>query len=221
MDTTSVEGAFAISPHIQGTFGWSSTTMTYTPTEPLPDDTDFSVKIGGDAHDAGGMHLDCGSYTWLFSTADLPVERREIGTGTNEFWTVYPESHPSAGESVTHPDWAITALGQGVTLIFGHSEGCYPCTQQNEICQSVRASYPSLQFLDLLAGSDEPQASQAFAAYDPNGGVNYVPLTVVITKALDGYGNEVIVWHSWEGVVDLVTLTSWIQDSLSFYDECD
>ena len=220
MDMASVEAAFAISPYVQGAFAWSFTTMTYIPTEPLPDDTDFIVTIGGDARDVDGMPLDCGSYAWSFSTSELPEERREIGTGAHDFWTAYPESHPSAGEPVTHPDWATSALGQGVALVFGHSEGCYPCTQQKDICESVYASYPGLQYFDLLAGTDEPQSSQAFAAYDPNGGVNYVPLTVIITKALDGYGNEVVAWHSWEGVVDLVTLTSWIQDAQSFYNEC-
>ena len=220
MDVASVEAAFDISPDIQGTFTWSRTTMTYTPAQPLPDDTYFTVTIGSDARDVDGSPLDCGSFTWSFSTADIPVVRREIGMGAGDFWTVYPDSHPSAGSPVTHPDWAVTALGQGAVLIFGHSEGCYPCTQQNEICESVYASHPSLQYLDLLSGTDEPQSSQAFAAYDPNGGVNYVPLTVIVTRALDDYGEEVIAWHSWEGVVDLVTLTSWIEDAESFYDEC-
>jgi hypothetical protein len=219
MDTASVQSAFVISPNVQGVFAWSRTTMTYTPSQPLPDDTHFTVTIGRDARDATGAPLDCGSYTWSFSTANLPTVRREIGMGTDDFWISYPATHPSAGEEVTHPDWATSALGEGVTLVFGHSEGCYPCTQQKEICESVYASHPGLQYFDLLSGTDEPSSSQAFAAYDPNGGVNYVPLTVVITKALDGLGDEVIAWHSWEGVVDLVTLTSWIQDAQSFYNE--
>ena len=44
--------------------------------------------------------------------------------------------------------------------------------------------------------------------------------TVVVTKAQDDLGNTVVAWHSWEGVVDQVTLTSWIQDAQSYYDEC-
>jgi hypothetical protein len=220
MDTASVESSFVISPVVQGTFAWSRTTMTYSPTQALPDDAHFTVTIGEDARDATGAPLDCGSYTWPFSTADLPTVRRDIGTGADDFWTVYPAAHPSAGQTVTNPDWVIAALGQGIALIFDHSEGCYPCIQQTEICESVDASNPELQYFDLLAGTDEPSSSQAFAAYDPNGGVHYVPLTIVVTKAVDGIGNEVIAWHSWEGVVDLVTLASWIQDAQSFYDEC-
>ena len=171
------------------------------------------MTIGASARDATGAPLDCGSYTWSFSTADLPTVRRDIGTGAGDFWTVYPDAHPSSGEDVAHPDWVISSLEQGVVLILDHSEGCYPCIQQTQICESVYASHPELQYFDLLSGTDEPSASQAFAAYDPNGGVHYVPLTIVVTKAQDDLGNTVVAWHSWEGVVDLVTLTSWIQDA--------
>ena len=220
MDTASVESSFTITPTIQGTFFWSRTTMTFSPTHTLQDDAHFTVTIGEGARDVSGEPLDCGSYTWSFSTAELPTVRRDIGTGVDEFWIVYPAAHPSDGQAVTHPDWVTAALELGVALIFDHSEGCYPCIQQTEICESVDASHPDLQYFDLLAGTDEPPSSQAFAAYDPNGGVHYVPLTVVVTRALDGFGNEVVAWHSWEGVVDLVTLTSWIEDAQSFYDEC-
>jgi hypothetical protein len=219
MDVASVESSFAVSPPVQGTFTWSGYTMTFRPTDALPDDSYLTVTIGDGARDATGAPLDCGSYTWSFSTADLPTVRRDIGTGAGDFWKVYPDIHPSSGEDVTHPDWVVSALEQGVVLILDHSEGCYPCIQQIQICESVYASYPELQYFDLSSGTDEPAASQAFAAYDPNGGVHYVPLTIVVTKAQDDLGNPVIAWHSWEGVVDLVTLTSWIQDAQSYYDE--
>ena len=219
MDVTSVESAFAISPSVPGAFRWASYTMTFAPTDALPDDSYFTVTIGAAARDAAGLPLDCGTYSWSFSTADLPTVRREIGTGAGDFWTVYPAGHPLSGQTVTHPDWVIAALNQNVVLILDHSEGCYPCIQQAGICESVHATYPELQYFDLLSGTDEPSASQAFAAYDPNGGVHYVPLTIVVTKAQDESGDPVIAWHSWEGVVDLTTLTSWVQDAKSYYDE--
>lgn len=219
MDAESAESAFAISPSLEGTFTWSGYTMMFMPAQELEDDAYFTVTIGASAVDVTGAHLDCGSYTWSFSTADLPTVRRGIGTGAGDFWSVYPESHPSSGAEVAHPDWVVSALEQGVVLILDHSEGCYPCIQQTGICESVYASHPELQYFDLSSGTDEPYASEAFSAYDPNGGVHYVPLTIVVTRAEDGLGNAVLVWHSWEGVVDLVTLTSWIQDAQSYYDE--
>lgn len=220
MDTASVEASFSVLPSVQGAFGWSRTSLRFTPTQTLPDDTLFTVTIGGSARDAAGAPLDCGSYMWSFSTANLPTSRRDIGAGGDDFWTVYPPGHPSAGETVSHPDWVTAALEQGSELIFDHSEGCYPCIQQTDICESAYASNPGLQYLDLLAGTDEPHSSQAFTVYDPNGGIHYVPLTILVTKADDGLGNEIVIWHSWEGVVDLVTLNSWIGDAQSYHDEC-
>ncbi|GEM_PF-1190111 len=219
MDVASVESAFTVSPSVQGTFSWSGYTMTFNPAQDLPDDAYYTVTIGDAARDAAGAPLDCGSYTWSFSTADLPTVRRDIGTGTGDFWTVYPTTHPSSGQPVAHPDWVITALEQGVVMILDHSEGCYPCVQQTGICESVYASYPELQYFDTLSGTDEPDASEAFAAYDPSGDIHYVPLTIIVTKAVDSFGNEVVAWHSWEGVVDVVTLTSWVQDAQSYYDD--
>lgn len=219
MDKASVESSFSITPSVTGTFSWSGYTMTYDPAQALPDDAYYSVTIGSSARDASGEPLDCGSYTWSFSTADLPTVRRAIGTGAGDFWTVYPTTHPSSGQTVSHPDWVISALEQGVVMILDHSEGCYPCVQQTAICESVYATYPELRYFDLSSGTDEPDSSEAFAAYDPNGGVHYVPLTIIVTKAMDGYGNEVVAWHSWEGVVDEVTLTSWVQDAQSYFDD--
>lgn len=220
MDVESVESAFSIAPHVTGTFSWSGHTMTFSPSSSLPVDSYFTVTIGSGAKDVSGEALDCGIYVWSFSTGELPTVRRSIGTGPGDFWTAYPTTHPSSGQDVSHPDWAVEALGQGAVLIFAHSEGCYPCVQQTDICQSVYASNPGLQYFDVLSGTDEPEASEAFDAYDPNGGIHYVPLTIVVTKALDGLGQEVIAWHSWEGVVDLTTLTSWVEDAQSYHDEC-
>lgn len=219
MDMPSVESSFSIYPSVQGTFSWSGYSMTFDPSQDLPDDAYYTVTIGSSARDATGEPLDCGSYTWSFSTADLPTVRRDLGVGAGDFWTVYPSTHPSAGLPVAHPDWVTAALEQGVVMILDHSEGCYPCVQQTAICESVYAANPELQYFDVLSGTDEPEASEAFAAYDPNGGVHYVPLTIIVTKAIDGSGNDVVAWHSWEGVVDEVTLTSWIQDAQSYYDD--
>ncbi len=219
MDQSSVESAFSISPSVQGTFSWSGYSMTFDPVQSLPDDAYYTATIGSSARDATGQPLDCGSYAWSFSTADLPTVRRDIGVGAGDFWTVYPTTHPSSGQPVVHPDWVLTALEQGVVMILDHSEGCYPCVQQTAICESVYASNPELRYFDLSSGTDEPEASEAFASYDPNDEIHYVPLTIIVTKALDGLGNEVVAWHSWEGVVDEITLASWVNDAQSYFDD--
>lgn len=219
MDKASVESSFSMAPSVQGTFSWAGYTMTFNPTQDFSDDAYYAVTIGSTARDATGEPLDCGSYSWSFSTADLPTTRRGIGTVAGDFWTAYPATHPSAGLPVSHPDWVSAALEHGVVMILAHSEGCYPCIQQTTICESVYSDRPELQYFDLSSGTDEPEASEAFAAYDPNDAAHYVPLTVIVTRALDGLGNEIVAWHSWEGVVDEVTLASWVQDAQSYYDD--
>ncbi|MGQ9587106.1 MAG: Ig-like domain-containing protein [Thermoplasmata archaeon] len=219
MDEPSVESSFQLIPHVAGSFSWQGIQMTFTPSGSLAEETYYTAYIGSGTRDRSGMPLDCGVYSWSFSTAAPPSTRREIGTGVDDFWVAYPSGHPSAGQPVQHPDWVLSALGQSVVMILDHSEGCAPCVRQTQICGAIFASNPDLQYFDLVSGIHEPSASQAFAAYDPNGAIHYVPLTIVVTKAEDELGNIVVAWHAWEGVVDQATLASWIQDAKSHYAE--
>ncbi len=218
MDRVSVESSFTIHPTVTGSFSWAGTTMTFTPSSPLLDQTYYTATVGSGARDADGSQLDCVVFTWSFFTGSLPTERRDVGTGPEDFWTVYPPSHPSSGGSVQHPQWVLSALESGVVLIFDHSEGCAPCITQGTICEAISSANPDIRYYDLLSGTDEPQASEAFAAYDPSGGIHYVPLTIVITWVQSPYGGVAVGWHSWEGVIDQTSLMSWIADAKSHYD---
>ncbi len=127
-----------------------------------------------------------------------------IGTGSQQFWTL----------DIQHPSWVIETLQDRPIMILTHSEGCAPCVTQTDICESIYPRYADdLAYYDLLSGTDEPEASQTFEAYDPNGPPNYIPLTTVLTVGPDG----TIIWHSWEGVVDANTLNIWIEDALDYH----
>jgi len=219
MDESSVESSFKILPQIGGSFSWNGIYMTFTPSGPLAAETSYTVYIGSGTRDMSGLPLDCGMYSWSFSTASPPATRRDVGTGADDFWITYPTSHPSSGGTVQHPDWVISALGSGVVMILDHSEGCAPCIQQGSICRSISSANPDITYIDLSSGTDEPDASEGFAAYDPNGGVHYVPLTIVVTKVQSPSGGTVIGWHAWEGVIDESSLQSWIADAKSHYSE--
>ena len=219
MDETSVESSFQILPQIGGSFSWNGIYMTYTPSGSLAAETHYTVCIGSGTRDRSGMPLDCGMYSWSFSTANPPATRRDVGTGADDFWITYPTSHPSSGGTVQHPDWVLSALDSGVVMILDHSEGCSPCIQQGSICRSISSANPDITYIDLSSGTDEPDASEGFAAYDPNGGVHYVPLTIVVTKVQSPSGGTVIGWHAWEGVIDESSLQSWIADAKSHYSE--
>jgi hypothetical protein len=206
MDKDSVESAFSISPYVPGTFSWSGRTVTFIPSGELAAGTSYTATIGAGALDKYGNGLDCGTYQWYFTTVGGTTTRREIGTGENEFWT----------GTITHPSWVTSDVQSKPLLILTHSEGCAPCITMTGILESIRSEYPTeLTYYDILSGVDEPEATETFNAYDPDGQEHYIPLTIVITKG----PNNSIIWHSWEGVIDEQTLTSWLDDAISYHQE--
>ncbi|MEM2891790.1 MAG: Ig-like domain-containing protein [Thermoplasmata archaeon] len=219
MDRPSVESSFSIQPYVAGSFFWVGTTMRFTPAASLLEQTYYSVTVGQGARDLEGLHLDCVVFTWTFFTGVPPTERRGVGTGPEDFWVVYPSMHPSSGGTVVHPQWVLSALETGVVMILVHSTGCLPCIQQETICQAVETENPFVKYIDLVAGTDEPQSSEAFATYDPSGGIHYVPLTILLTKVELPTGGVGVGWHSWEGVIDKASLMSWLADAESHYEE--
>ena len=221
MNRTSVERSFSISPHVFGTFEWSGNTMTYKPGTPLANSTTYYVSIGGDTRDAQERPLDSSVFQWSFITEGASGGRRTVGTGANSFWIDRPSAESSM-LTVEHPQWVIDALDGGVVMILDHSETCIPCVQQTAICNNIMSSGPEkLVFFDLLSGKTEPRASEVFKTYDPDGGLNYIPLTVIITEVPDQNGGTSIAWHSWEGVVPDTILRSWINDARAYYIEAN
>ena len=207
MNKASVESALSITPSVSGTFSWSGNTMRYTPSGSLPEGTYYTVTIGSGAKDTEGNNLDCGSYTWRFTTAGgtTTTTRRDIGTGDNDFWST----------SVNHPSWVQSDVQSKPVLILTHTTGCYPCEIMIGTCSDVYSTYSAqITYYDLTSGTNEPQATECFSAYDPVP-PNYVPLTTILTKG----PNNLIIWHSWEGVVEEATLESWIDDALSYHSD--
>ncbi len=206
MDKNSVQSAFTASPNIPGSFSWNDKTMTFTPTSSLTAGTIYTVTIGSTSVDTTGLHLDCGMYSWQFTTSGGgAVTLRTIGTGQNEFWSA----------TTSHPSWAVTAVQSRPVLILTHTQGCAPCEQMIVICGDVSASYGSqITYYDITSGVNEPQATDCFAAYDPVP-PNYVPLSTILTMG----PNNQIIWHSWEGVVDAATLSSWLDDAITYHNQ--
>lgn len=222
MNRTSVEQSFSISPKVNGTFEWLGTQMVFKPDQPLLNSTTYSVSIGKDTRDASGRPLDSGMFSWSFITEGPSSGRRTIGTGADSFWIDRPATGSSASVTPQHPQWVVDALAGGVVMILDRSTTCYPCVQQASICNNIMADGPEgLVFYDLISGQSEPQASQVFQVYDPNGGMSYIPLTVLVTYAVGPFGQTTIVWHSWEGVVPEPILRSWIADAQAHYSDAN
>lgn len=208
MNQNSVEASFSISPNVPGSFSWSGTSLRFEPSSQLSEGTMYTVTIGETAADIQDNHMECGAYQWFFTTAGgaSTGTRRDIGTGENDFWS----------RSTDHPSWVVSAVQSKPVMILTHSEGCAPCITQTGICESVDSRYSdSITYFDITSGVDEPQATDCFGAYDPDGPPSYIPLTTVLTMG----PNNQIIWHSWEGVIDEATLSGWIDDAVSYHQD--
>ncbi len=71
MDRTSTEGAFSISPTIDGALAWSGTTLLFMPAYPLSIGTQYTVSIGTGSTDLSGNPLES-TYMWQFTTSSIP-----------------------------------------------------------------------------------------------------------------------------------------------------
>jgi hypothetical protein len=69
MNQTSVEGAFSISPAVNGSLGWDNDTMTFTPESDLAYVTKYDVTLGTGAEDLAGNNLEA-DFVWNFTTEE-------------------------------------------------------------------------------------------------------------------------------------------------------
>jgi len=153
--------------------------------------------------------------SWI--TTYTPVH--SLGTGTDDFWTVYPEINPKSGASVSHLDWVLNSLTEGCVLFVVHRTGCIGCQAQADRVIGFAEQYQGqVEFYDLdiaLGGAVEQQAYDAYV-YDPDGEPGYIALTGIITIFKDN-GNRVFGWHSWEGNVADSDMEDWIKDGIYYY----
>jgi hypothetical protein len=69
----SAEAAFRIDPGVDGAFSWSGTTLTFTPAERLPLETQFSVLVVAGVRDEAGNATDQDSAPLNFTTVGHPL----------------------------------------------------------------------------------------------------------------------------------------------------
>jgi hypothetical protein len=68
----SAQGAFSISPAVDGAFSWSASSMTFTPADRLPLRTAFAVTVGRGVRDEAGNPLSGAPKTFGFTTVGNP-----------------------------------------------------------------------------------------------------------------------------------------------------
>ncbi len=69
----SAERAFEIEPPVEGTFSWAGPTLLFTPSQPLPLETSFTVRIGAGVRDLAGNEVDEPSEAFAFATTGPPA----------------------------------------------------------------------------------------------------------------------------------------------------
>ncbi|MGQ9583079.1 MAG: hypothetical protein ACUVV6_06145 [Thermoplasmatota archaeon] len=141
--------------------------------------------------------------------------KHRLGAGPDDFWTVYPAGHVSAGRTVPFPSWVQQESASKVLLVLAHTEGCAPCLQQQKDVRAVMSDATfaaSVNYLDLLADGSDARAQDCFSLLDPEGMQNYIPLTVIVAR--DPYG--AYFWHSWEGVTGKANLEGWLRDAMYY-----
>lgn len=141
--------------------------------------------------------------------------KHKLGTGPEDFWTVYPAGHASSGQQVPFPSWVQEESASKVLLVLAHSEGCAPCVQQQNDIRAIMGDLSfqaAVNYIDLLSGGTDARAQDCFSILDPEGKQNYIPLTVIVAKDPSGK----YVWHSWEGVTGKANLEGWLRDAMHF-----
>ena len=148
-------------------------------------------------------------------TGDGYKPKHRLGTGPEDFWTVYPAGHASAGATVPFPSWVQDESSARVLLVLAHSEGCAPCVQQQKDIQAIMgdpAFQTAVNYIDLLSTGSDSRAQDCFSLLDPEGMQNYIPLTIIVAKDPSGK----YVWHSWEGVTGKANLEGWLKDAMYY-----
>lgn len=145
--------------------------------------------------------------------------KNKVGSGSDDWWTAYPAQSSAAASEVEHPQWVLDALESKPVVIYVH-KGCGYCKPQTEAMAEVVSTYgDQFTYYDIAAGGSDSKAEEAIKAYDPNGGVSYVPLTAILTLAPDSNGKVQVVWHSTEEVTGKAWIEEYVKDAVSCHKE--
>jgi hypothetical protein len=73
VEQVSAQAAFRIEPTLDGTFSWAGRTLTFTPSERLPLETEFTVSILADVRDLSGNAMVEAPDPFVFETVGQPT----------------------------------------------------------------------------------------------------------------------------------------------------
>ena len=162
----------------------------------------------------------------LFSASTLALGQEDdytpafqVGSGDDDWWTVYPDQHQNASLPVEHPDWVLDELKDKPLLILVHSSNCVPCLVQIPRIESAVAKFgDSISYHDVLAeGAGFREAVDILNVYDPLGGKQYVQTNIFITLARGPEGDVEVAWHSKTDVMSQEDIDSYLEDAIYYH----
>lgn len=145
-------------------------------------------------------------------------DHRSIGSGSDDWWISYPAKSSVSGEDVNHPSWVLDALKEKPVVIYVHMD-CTTCKPQSDALDEIVDELgENFTYFDFAGDGSEAMANEA-VVYDPDGGVAYVPLTVILTLAPDSEGKVQVVWHSTEEATGKEWIKNYVEDAIYYYEE--
>lgn len=150
---------------------------------------------------------------------DSYTPAHSLGSGDDDWWTVYPDQNENSGSAVDHLSSVLDALKENPVLILVHSNNCKPCLIQiPRIENAVKRNSGNLSYFDELAeGSGFQKAIGILDIYNPTGGAQYVPTTIFVTLIKGSDGNVEVAWHSQLDLMGQDEIDSYVSDSIYYY----
>lgn len=112
----------------------------------------------------------------------------------------------------------LDALKEKPIVIFVHMD-CTTCKPQSEaLAEVVEELGKNFTYYDFAGDGSEAMANDA-VVYDPNGGVAYVPLTVMLTLVPDSDGKVQVAWHSTENATGKDWIKGYVEDAIYYYNQ--
>ena len=143
-----------------------------------------------------------------------------VGPRDDDWWISYPDQHADAGAEVDHPQWVLDALEDKPALILEHTRNCKACTkQESDIDRVLEDLGSNVTYCDILVGVGDERASGLDDVYNPDGGIAYAPLTIVLTLVRDDDGNVVVGWHSIKKASGESWIRSYLEDAIGYHEE--
>jgi hypothetical protein len=200
VDHASAEAAFSVAPPIDGSFSWSGTTLTFTPTDPLPLEADFVVTVGAGTRDTAGNRMDAGTGPLAFATVGPPQVASTVPADGDTaiardagievaFSTLMDTASVEAALTIT-PRTAVTLRWRGERLTVTPDEPLQPGRRYRLQISTDATDLGGTQLdmpleLSFVTARTDLEISQLVPADEVEGIAVTTPIAIVFDRPLD------------------------------------